>query len=568
MMRRKLEATLLIAVLAAIVLGPVAAPTAAQTAELPRHTEAISWSSGNHNGHGGGPARLAASDILSVPGVPWMQLVLGPGKLGKKSRIEITSLLDGGTQVLDAEAMKQWNGRSAYFNGDEVEVRLYVGANAKAVSARVSEVVVGDWVFGTKSLCGADDRVASSESRVGRIDPIGCTGWTIDNGKLLTAGHCLAGSGNTTLSFNVPPSLPDTTVQFPGPEDQYSINQGSFDYTNGGVGNDWGVFAVYNNSQTGLQPHAAQGAFSFTQDLGPTNIRITGFGVDSGTTNQTNQTDVGPNAGSSGTTMRYVTDTMGGNSGSPVIDEATGVAVGIHTHGGCSTGNNNGTSFFNTAAWTAINGGSSGGGTLTNGVPETGLSASTGGELRYTLEVPAGATNLSFVTTGSDPDADLYVKFGSAPTTSSYDCRSWTSSSNETCDIGTAQTGTYHVLVYAYSSFSGLSLTGSYTSGGGCTPYSDSTSNISGSYHTWYRDSVTVPSCATSLTVEISGGSGDADLYVRFGSEPTTSSWNCRPYKWGNNEICTFTPPSAGTYHIGLYAYDAYSGVTLDVDYN
>ena len=83
--------------------------------------------------------------------------------------------------------------------------------------------------------------------------------------------------------------------------------------------------------------------------------------------------------------------------------------------------------------------------------------------LNYTMEVPAGSTNLVFTTTGSDPDADLYVRFGAAPTLSTFDCRSWTSSSNETCNIGNAQGGTYHVLVHAWSAFSGLTLEGSYS---------------------------------------------------------------------------------------------------------
>ncbi|BDU15710.1 S8 family serine peptidase [Lysobacter auxotrophicus] len=106
-------------------------------------------------------------------------------------------------------------------------------------------------------------------------------------------------------------------------------------------------------------------------------------------------------------------------------------------------------------------------GTLTNGTPVTGLSGSAGTELRYTLVVPSGATGLKFVTAGGTGDADLFVKFGSAPTTSSYDCKSEGSTNAETCNIATAQAGTYHVLVRGYSTFSGLSLTGSYTAGGG-----------------------------------------------------------------------------------------------------
>jgi|GEM_PF-659626 len=108
-----------------------------------------------------------------------------------------------------------------------------------------------------------------------------------------------------------------------------------------------------------------------------------------------------------------------------------------------------------------------GGGTtaLTNGVAATNLSAATGGQLAFTLAVPAGATGLSFKTSGGTGDADLYVKFGSAPTTTSYDCRPYVSGNTETCTIATAQAGTYHVMLNAYAAFSGVSLTGAYTAG-------------------------------------------------------------------------------------------------------
>jgi len=125
-----------------------------------------------------------------------------------------------------------------------------------------------------------------------------------------------------------------------------------------------------------------------------------------------------------------------------------------------------------TAAFTSVgvSCGGGGGGTptpLTNGVPVTGISGAAGSDKLYTLDVPAGASGLKFVTSGGTGDADLYVKFGSAPTTSSYDCRSYGSTNAETCNIATAQTGKYYVLIHAYSTFSGMSLTGSYTTGGG-----------------------------------------------------------------------------------------------------
>jgi hypothetical protein len=66
---------------------------------------------------------------------------------------------------------------------------------------------------------------------------------------------------------------------------------------------------------------------------------------------------------------------------------------------------------------------SCGGTVLCNGVAVTGLSAAINTALNYTMVVPAGATGLSFAISGGTGDADLYVKFGSAPTTSVYDCR-------------------------------------------------------------------------------------------------------------------------------------------------
>jgi leucyl aminopeptidase len=108
-----------------------------------------------------------------------------------------------------------------------------------------------------------------------------------------------------------------------------------------------------------------------------------------------------------------------------------------------------------------------GGGTLANGVPATGLSASAGAALSYTMAVPATSTNLKFAMTGGSGNADLYVRFGAAPTDTTYDCRPYRLASNETCSFAAPQAGTWYVRVKARTSFSGASLTGSYTAGSG-----------------------------------------------------------------------------------------------------
>ena len=72
-----------------------------------------------------------------------------------------------------------------------------------------------------------------------------------------------------------------------------------------------------------------------------------------------------------------------------------------------------------------------------------------------------------------------------------------------------------------------------------------------------------VPAGKTSVVFTISGGTGDADLYVRAGAAPTTTTYSCRPYTSGNAETCTFNAPAAGTYYVNVRAYAAFSGVSL-----
>ena len=70
------------------------------------------------------------------------------------------------------------------------------------------------------------------------------------------------------------------------------------------------------------------------------------------------------------------------------------------------------------------------------------------------------------------------------------------------------------------------------------------------------------------LSFRLSGGSGDADMYVRFGSRPTRPRIYCRPYLNGNNETCTINTTSAGTYYVMLHAYTAYSNTSLVASYS
>ncbi|QQM74579.1 M4 family metallopeptidase [Aeromonas caviae] len=121
------------------------------------------------------------------------------------------------------------------------------------------------------------------------------------------------------------------------------------------------------------------------------------------------------------------------------------------------------------AAFTAVGVSATCGGTtpqpgsvLQNGVPVSNLTAAKGGKLNFTVEVPAGRSQLVVTSSGGSGDADLYVKFGSAPTASSYDCRPYKSGNAETCTLNAPKAGTWHVQLSGFSAFSGVTLKASY----------------------------------------------------------------------------------------------------------
>jgi subtilisin-like proprotein convertase family protein len=285
----------------------------------------------------------------------------------------ITSLEDGAVQYLNAESLRQWGGSSAYFNGSIVRVELWSPAGIAPSRVRIAGVYsdapddnafVGGGVgafgpVGPLDLCGNDDRTPTLDNRMGRLVPAGCTAWMFNdtNRMFLSAGHC-SFTGNPVVQFNVPPSTATGTWVNPPPEDQYAVDTTSVQNQNGGPGLDWSYFGVFPNSNTGLMPVQRYGSFftlapSVPAPAGGTQTaRLTGFGSVSPpvslTRNNTQQTDTGTLNGLANNILTYSIDTTGGNSGSPVVDEAgalgpPGSVLAVHTHQGCTVGGNQGT---------------------------------------------------------------------------------------------------------------------------------------------------------------------------------------------------------------------------------
>ena len=61
--------------------------------------------------------------------------------------------------------------------------------------------------------------------------------------------------------------------------------------------------------------------------------------------------------------------------------------------------------------------------------------------------------------------------------------------------------------------------------------------------------------------------SGDADLYVRFGTSPTDFTYDCAPYLGDSNETCTFSAAQAGVYYISIKGFTTFSSVSLVASY-
>jgi pimeloyl-ACP methyl ester carboxylesterase len=294
--------------------------------------------------------------------------------------------------------------------------------------------------------------------------------------------------------------------------------------------------------------------------------------------------------------------------------------------------------------------------TLANNTLITGVSGSTSSERTYRITVPAGQSTLQFRTYGGSGDADIYVRYGAAATTSSYSYSGTVSGNTETVTISSPSSGDWFILVKAYSAYSGMTLVAAYTaplavvatvatpvinpgsqstmsavtvsmscatSGAtiryttnGSNPTSSSTAyvgafplstsatvkarafksgmtdsgvattsytisiptttvlsnnvavtGLSGSVGSERSYRITVPAGQSTLQFRTYGGSGDADIFVKYGAAATTSSYSYSGTVSGNTETVTISSPSPGDWFILIRAYSAYSGLTLVTSY-
>ena len=276
-------------------------------------------------------------------------------------------------QRLDAVSAAQWQHRSAFLRGPEVQVQVYAVNGAAAHAEAEVYLPQAELTSLTRDHCDQDDRQlcadpdddTCAQRAVARLVGQGpCTAWLIGSGDLVSAGHCF--NNLEILEFQVPATNAYTGhMNHPHPDHQYAFDPAGIERVpKWEIGDDWMIFRVYPNPNTGLMPLEAQQTFFRVSDQGEqlkgmsNELFNSGFGTTQGQPSgqrqrhKAMQTAEGDLVDIVGTTVAHRIDTESGSSGSPLYERIgeTQVSIAIHTNGGCASNlyrQNHGTSLRN-----------------------------------------------------------------------------------------------------------------------------------------------------------------------------------------------------------------------------
>ncbi len=418
----------------------------------------------------------------------------------------------------------------------------------------------------TLSVCGTDERrdpvcfASSNPTQVDRTRPVArllmagsslCTGWRVgpDN-RMFTNNHCFSTQStltNTEVWFNYQKtSCGGSTLAA-----VTKVTGGTLLKTDSTL--DYTLFTINNFANVagfgylGLDVHEPilNETIYIAQHGGgnPKQLALTSD-QDGGGNCKINNANA--NGNGTGTDVAYFCDTEGGSSGSPVIAGASHKALALHHFGGCT---NQGVKLSKIWPQVATH--------FNNQVPDgdTGTGTNTPPVASFT----SSCTGLTCTFSGagsSDPDGSIV----------SY---AWT--------FGDGSSGSGLQPAHTYGGSGSYTVGLTVTDDKGASNSKSATVTVSGTGSgfpktnlaatkgNWLSYTYTVPAGVSSVTFTSSGGSGDADLYLRKGAAPTTSSYGCRSWSSSNTETCTLAVAAGDVVYVGLYAYASFSGVTLSL---
>lgn len=277
------------------------------------------------------------------------------------------------------------------------------------------------------------------------------------------------------------------------------------------------------------------GGTGCTYTITPTSASV-GAGGGSGTVNVTTSPSDCTWTSSSAATWITITAGGGTRTGSGSISYSVTANTGTAPRSGTIT-------IADRAFTVSQSGAATGGTALSNGVAVS-VSGAAGSQNLYYIDVPSGSTDLAMATTGGTGDVDLYTKVGSPPTTTSYDCRPYTSGNNETCRVATPSAGRYYIMLHGYAAYSGAALRASFTTSTSSPP--------------------TITTQPVSRTVSV--GQTATFSVVASGTAPLSYQWYKNGAAIGGANASSYTTPPAGTADNGASFYvsvvNAYGGVS------
>jgi hypothetical protein len=187
----------------------------------------------------------------------------------------------------------------------------------------------------------------------------------------------------------------------------------------------------------------------------------------------------------------------------------------------------------------------------------------------FKIDVPIDQDEVKIKLTGTDPDADLYVRWDDLPWFDEYDAKAASSGSNETITITNPPSGSLYIMVYAYSTYFNAKLSASYEGAPAVIELENAqaTPKFGGYQGSQKLFAIELPDDADWVTFSMYGGSGDADMYIRWDAPPTANNWDYRPYEEGNNESVSVDFPDGGVVYILVNGYESYANVRLKVTY-
>jgi uncharacterized protein (TIGR03437 family) len=182
------------------------------------------------------------------------------------------------------------------------------------------------------------------------------------------------------------------------------------------------------------------------------------------------------------------------------------------------------------------------------------------------VDVPSGVPVLQITLRDGVGDPDLFITDPDGNVALSA-----RDGSNETQSFANPKSGRWQVEVGAFIAYSGVSLNAALITPAllSANTVVSGLGGVIGS-ETLYR--VTVPPGAVSFKLATSGGTGDVDLYLKFGSPAlcqvaflvdSLCNVDASSETVGNDESITLVSPRAGDYYIDLSGFDSFAGVSL-----